>query len=517
MRRRENGIVLVMVIILAVIFTIIGFSVLTLAEQEIIQTRIDTDKAKAFYMAEAGLAKLQETLQIPINGKSGKTGNLNFEGTLEQGRFRVDIDTNSNPCYAVSTGISGPIQKKVRVQAAFLAAPFEDAVYAMNSSGGSWSFQLRGTGNPKSSGGRETGGKDEINGNISIDGDALFYEESQVNHAPSPNKWELDGDVSATGKISTFGSASIAGSRTPDAEEPEPVDMEAMNYAVNNTNNVSQTFQDAHVTSGYLPSGNALRDVFVKNPSDRAAECGTTTDNDYFFEPSSGFALGTEKTGATPIHAGNNKVYYVDGDVWVHSKSTYGFKMDGKVTIVATGNIHICDNIEYANKDSALGLIALGKYDSSGNLISGGDIFFGDPRYGTMYVLSGMMFAAKDFLFNADAVTRATAEPTSGFTVNGSFAALGQVKVERDWYNKSVTSGGHTTTEARPAKYNPATGTWVDSQTGAALTTTEVGSMRHYQMIVNYDDRVRSPETQPPMLPRGGANIFSGFSNWEEL
>ncbi len=153
MRRREKGIVLVTVIILAVIFTIIGFAVLTLAEQEIIQTRIDADKAKAFYLAEAGLAKLQEKLQRPI------TGNLNevLEGTLEQGRYRVEIDTNSTPCYAVSTGISGPIQKKVRVQATFLAAPFENAVYAMNSSGGSWAFQLRGTGNPVSSGGRETG------------------------------------------------------------------------------------------------------------------------------------------------------------------------------------------------------------------------------------------------------------------------------------------------------------------------------------------------------------------------
>ena len=521
MRRREKGIVLVIVIILAVILTIIGFAVLTLAEQEIIQTRIDADKTKAFYMAEAGLAKLQEQLQKPV------TGDLNevLAGTLEQGSYSVAIDTNTTPCYAVSTGISGTIQKKIRVQAAFLATPFEDAIYAMNSSGGSWEFQLRGTGNPVASGGREKGGKDEINGNISIDGDAYFYEESQVNHAPSPNKWNLDGDVSATGKISTFGSASIAGSRTPYAEEPEPIDLTAMDYAVNNTNNVSQAFQDAHVTSGYLPSGNALRDVFVKNPSDRSAECSSTTGDDYFFEPSSGFVAGTEKTGATPIHAGNNKVYYVDGDVWVNSKLTYGFKMDGKVTIVATGNIHVCDNIEYKDSSSLLGLVALGKYDSSGHLTSGGDIFFGDPRYGTMYVLSGMMYAAKDFLFNTDAVSRATAEPTSGFTVNGSFAAMGQVKIERDWYDKTTTttttSYGHTTTTttttAMSARYNSATGTWVDSQTGTALTATQVSSIRHYQMIVNYDDRVRSPDTQPPGLPRGGTKIFSGFSNWEEL
>ncbi len=506
MRRKENGIVLVIVIILAVIITIIGFGVLTLAEQEIIQTRIDTDKTKAFYAAEAGLAKLQEQLQNPI------TGNLNevLTGTLEQGSYRVEIDTNATPCYAVSTGISGPIQKKIRVQAAFLAAPFEDAIYAMNGSGGSWELQLRGTGNPYTSSGREIGGKDQVNGNVSIDGDARFYEQSQVNQAPAPNKWNLAGDVEATGSIATSGSASIAGERTPNADEPEPIDLRAMDYAVNNTNNVSQTFADAHVTSGYLPSGNALRDIFVKNPSDRAAECASTTGNDYFFEPSSGFIAGTTKTGKTPINIGDNKVYYIDGDVWVHSQSTYGFKMEGKATIVATGDIHICDNIEYKNTDSLLGLVALGKYDGSGNITSGGNIFFGDPRFGTMYVLSGMMYAAKDFLYNADAVSRTTAEPTSGFTVNGSFAAMGQVKIERDWYTNSGT--------ARPARYNSATGIWVDSRTGTALTATQVTSIRHYQMIVNYDDRVRSSETRPPGLPMGnGTKIFAGFSNWEEL
>jgi hypothetical protein len=211
--------------------------------------------------------------------------------------------------------------------------------------------------------------------------------------------------------------------------------------------------------------------------------------------------------------------------VWVHSKSTYGFKMDGKATIVATGDIHICDNIQYKTQSSMLGLVAIGKYDSSGNITSGGNIFFGDPRFGTMYIVSGMMFAAKDFLFNTDAISRATAEPTTGFTVNGSFAAMGQVKIERDWYNvvttTTTTSHGHTTTTttttAHPARYNSSTGTWVDSETGATLTSTQVTSIRHYQMIVNYDDRVRDASTRPPGLPRGTSKIFSGFLNWEEL
>jgi hypothetical protein len=287
--------------------------------------------------------------------------------------------------------------------------------------------------------------------------------------------------------------------------------MTAMDYANNNTHNVSQIFSDAGVSSGYLPAGNPLRDIFVKNPSDRSAECGTTSGDDYFLEPVSVTGGGTQKDAPTPLHLGDNRVYYVDGDVWVHSKPTYGFTMDGKITIVVTGNIHICDNILYANENSILGLVALGKYDSSGNLISGGDIFFGDPRYGTMYVISAMMFAAHDFLYNANPVDRQSAEPTTGFTVNGSFSATDKVVVERDWYTQTSTS------TARPAKYNSATGQWVDSLTGADLTSTEVGTIRHYQMIANYDSRVRNQDTQPPGLPRGGTKIFAGFSNWEEL
>jgi hypothetical protein len=286
-----------------------------------------------------------------------------------------------------------------------------------------------------------------------------------------------------------------------------------MDYENNNTHNVAQIFNDAGVSSGYLPSGNELRDVFVKNPSDRSAECATTSGNDYFFEPSSGFVGGNAKNGSTPINAGENRIYYIDGDLWIHSHPTYGFKMKGKVTIVVTGNIHICDNVEYKDSDSMLGLVALGKYDSSGNLVSGGNIFFGDPRYGTMYVVSGMMFAAKDFLYNTDNINRKAAEPTSGFTVNGNFAAMGDVSVERDWY----TAGSGSGSAAKPARYNSSSAQWEDAETGVALNSTQIDSIRHYQMIVNYDDRVRNIDTQPPGLPRGGTKVFAGFSNWQQF
>jgi hypothetical protein len=506
---REKGIVLVAVVAIAVIFALIGMAILTLAEQEAILTRIEHNKAEAFYFAEAGLAKLSETLQKPL------AGNLNevLEGSIEQGNYHVEIDTNQTPCYAISTGTSGVVLKKIRVQANFLGAPFEDAIFAMDKSGGDWAFSLRGTGNPVASGSGEKGGKDIVNGNIFVDGDAFLYEESSVNAAPAPNTWTLNGDVDATGNISVLGSSHVSGATNPNADEPPPVDVTAMDYAAINTHNVSQIFQSAGVDAGKLPKDNPLRDVFVKNPPNMGSECSSTIGDDYFLEPVVVTGGGTQKEATTPLHLGNDRIYYVDGDVWVHNQTTYGFNVDGKVTIVATGSIHICDNIAYADANSVLGLIALGKYDSLGQLVSGGNIYFGDPRYGTMYTVSALMFAANNFYYNADAVSRASAEPTTGFTVNGCFAAMNQVVVERDWY----TQGSGKTATARAAHYNPATGQWVDALTGTALISTELGTMRHYQMIVNYDDRVRSPETQPPGLPRGGGKIFMGFSNWEEL
>jgi hypothetical protein len=508
METKKNGLALPLVLVVIIIFIIVGLSILTLAEQESILGRIDADKNKAFYLAEAGLAKMAEQLQKPVVGDLNEA----LTGTLEGESYRVEIDTNHSPCYVTATGIAGTIQKKVRVQAMFLAPPYENAIWSMNKSGMAYNFILAGTGNPKSTGSGNTSGKDTVNGDLFINGNAYLFDQSTIGAAPAPNTYNLPGDLDATGNISVAGGAKVSGSVNPHAAAPAGfslTDLINMNYATNNNYNVSQEFTNAGVSSGHLPSGNALRDVFVKNPSDRAGECSLSTGNDYFFEPSSISTSGSWNTAPTPLHAGNNIVYYVDGDVWVNSHETFGFTMDGKVTIVATGNIHISDNLVYKDSSSMLGLVALGKYDSSGNLISGGNIYFGDPTYGTLNQFSGMMFAANNFSYNTTTTGAWTAEPSSGFIINGCFAAINQVSVVRNWY----TSG----TTARPASYNSSTGQWVDAQTGTALTATQVAQMRHYQMIVNYDERVRNSNTRPPGLPTGGTKIFAGFSKWEEL
>jgi hypothetical protein len=66
---------------------------------------------------------------------------------------------------------------------------------------------------------------------------------------------------------------------------------------------------------------------------------------------------------------------------------------------------------------------------------------------------------------------------TAGFTVNGCFAAMNQVVVERDWYTKG---SGYTAT-ARAAHYNTTTGQWVDALTGTVLTSYEALS-NDYQL-----------------------------------
>jgi len=507
---------LIAVLVVVVIFTITGMAVLTLAQQEVTLSRVGEDKTRAFYLAEAGLAKMQEKLQMPVVGEINST----LEESLGVGSYKVELDTSQYPCYVTSTGTSGNVDKKVRAQVIFLAPPYEHAVYAMNQNNSDWEFQLRGTGNPVPYGftpGVERGGKDIINGNIFVDGDAYLFEESSVSPPPAPNPWGLKGDVGATGDISVDDTADIAGETNPYSELPDIVDLISMDYENNNTHNVGQIFSDAGVPWGYLPEESELRDVFVKNPSDRPAECDSTTEDDYFFEPSTGFEEGSYNTAETPLHAGNNRVYYIDGDLWIHSRNdTFGFNMDGKATIVVTGDIHICDNLEYADEQSMLGLIALGKYDDFGQLTSGGNIYFGDPTYGTMYATSGMMFAAKDFRFNTDPITSKSAEPDTGFTINGNFAAMGQVVVERDWY----TEGSGYYSKDKPARFVPEYGEpghWVDAETGIPLSQTQIDTIRHYQMVVNYDGRVRNPESRPPGLPRGGVKIFGGFSNWQEL
>lgn len=508
----KKGMVLFIVLAFTCILTIIAFATLSIATGEITLTQQYIEKTKAFYLAEAALAKFSANTSSDIFASIDET-------SLGSGTYEVDYHSDGTPPYAVASGSAGGAEKKLKVSLSFLAPPYECSAYAGNMDGTEWALVLRGTGNPTIVPGEgDYGGKDVINGNLFAGGDVHLYEESSVNPPLDPNPFGLNGDVEATGTIDVHDIASISGDELEGVDPYNQPDLIGMNYAVNHTHNVSQIFVDEGISSGYLPVGHELRDIFVKNPSNKSAECDSTTVDDFFFEPSSGFVIGTPFTGETPINAGEDRVYYIDGDLWVSGGwKTFGFEMEGKSTIVVTGNIHICDNLEYADDDSILGLVALGKYDEEGDLVSGGNVYFGDPVMGNMAMFSSMMFAANDFLYNTDPITYSSAEPLSGFTLNGSLIALNQVQIERDWYTVSEYWNGYKWVEERgPCRYNPDTSQWLDSETDAVLDQDQIDSITHYRMVINYDDRVRSSQTQPLGLPRGEGTIFDGLRDWEE-
>ena len=62
MSRSEKGLALIVVVAFACIFVILGFSMLNVANTEIVLTRNVVDSTKAFYAAEAGLAELTTKL-----------------------------------------------------------------------------------------------------------------------------------------------------------------------------------------------------------------------------------------------------------------------------------------------------------------------------------------------------------------------------------------------------------------------------------------------------------------------
>ena len=502
--KSKNGVALVGVIAFTVIFTILAFSLLSIAKSEIDLAAREINRSKAFYLAEAGITAITDKMR-----------NRQFEDidetTFEDGSYSVAI-YESTPDYVISTGVFAGQVKQIRADFAFLAKPYEDAVYAGNLSGTNFVFDLRGQGDPRLLSGREIDGRDTVSGNVFIDGNIKLYEDSAILPAPIPNTYQANGDVEATGSINLLDSASVSGQVSPNSDSIEPPDLMAMNYPVNNTHNISRIFEDSDIDSGRLPSDHELRNVITKNPSDRLQECATTVGDDYFFEPSSGFVTGaTQKSASTRLDLGNDRIYYVDGNVWIHNPQTYGFLASGKVTIVATGDIHICDNVKYADNNSMIGLVAMGNYDNDGDLVSGGNIYFGDPRFGTTYTVSAVMFAANDFLYNTDSVTGAAEEPLTGFSVFGNFSALNKINVYRDWYTN------FTTWQSHPAYFDSQLGKWVDAGTGIALTTGQLNSLRHYQLQIKYDDRLRSPDERPPSLPRGGRSIFAGLTNWQEL
>ncbi|MBT8043080.1 MAG: hypothetical protein KJN98_07905 [Pontiella sp.] len=484
-----------------------------------------TSAAQTLWLAETGLERSSADLYAGGSGIISQTAVGSIPGTFEV----IQDPGNPQARIVIGTLTQGgqTVTRSFRMGLAYVAEPFgKNAIYIGNDNGEDSTMQMRGTGGdipvvPVSQGTHYPGGKDSILGDLELNCNLLMQEESYI-APPTINRYGSLGDVEATGTIDLQDVAIISGTATAGASVTPPPALYEMGYASQNDFDVAQIFNDAGIVSGRLPAGHPLENVLqvVKNPANRSTENASTVGDDYYFEPANVTGEGGPASAPTPLILGDDQIYYVDGHVWLHSKLTYGFEVDGQAVIVASRDIHISDNVAYKDRSTGgdlLALVALGQY--TGDVRNGyGDIYFGDPEFGTPYTLDAFMLANNDFYYNTRSNDGTQEEPESGFIIFGNLMIVNQAVLYRDWYEN--LSGNY-----RAAEYDPVAAKWIDAIyanddiTGNEydLSAGEVTTLRHYAMRVEYDDRIQDAATQIRGLPRSIGTIFAGVISWEEI
>jgi hypothetical protein len=383
-----------------------------------------TDGSRALYVAEAGLSDGIALVQgngIQLNDPAATFGaagaNVPFGGGGYWGSVVPDAaaQTFTVTSFAQVAGqargveaVLGPDQQSI----------YDSALFAGNTSGDPlYDMEFGGTGVQA----------DEINGNIYSGGNVDITGEATIN-----------GSIKASGSIN--GGSGTTGSL------PVP-DIAGMNYATNNDFNVKALFASATYKSNSSLGGSAWQlpksspaHIFRKNPSDRSANTSTTAKDDYFLEDPYDTVNTSSKVtvaNATQVslwNGGSDKVYYIDGNLWIHNKNIFSFTLSNpaggaaKVTFVVNGNIYFSDNILYKDPEiDGIAFIAMkdAKVKDSGN------IYFGDPTFGTLEHMDAFMYAENNFYDN-----NLSASGSATVTVNGNMTAGNQVLIDRDYHGQ---------------------------------------------------------------------------------
>ncbi len=319
----------------------------------------------------------------------------------------------------------------------------------------------------------------------------------------------IDGNVYSGGSISIVQDAEVTGTvqatigiegvgGDEGIKQPIP-DIAGTNYAATADYDVAALF-DADARYRYDSMGghawqmdeSSPVHIFRKNPSDRTSAWGGTVKDDYFLEDpyesvnadysqngSNPTLLSLSGTGGEPGENGNRKVYYVDGNLWVHNRYTYSFAIpDGvsggtQVTIVAKGNIYFSDNVFYGDEnDDGLAFIAITDEDVEDS----GNIYLGDPEFGTLKIMQAFMYAENDFYdINLDE------SGSAKVYLDGNMTAGNHVIIDRDYVRGR--------------------------------------SSYHTKLTIDFDDRLASGELDMPGLPANSGAGGCGYRvvSWRRL
>jgi hypothetical protein len=329
----------------------------------------------------------------------------------------------------------------------------------------------------------------------------------------------INGDVFFNGNIKTTGDAAINGSadaggdytgNAPTAGSTtnntylEPPNLQAMNYETTADFKVgSSSPWDA---SGRLAAADP-RHIFVKNfrtdlkPPGVSGSSYTFSNTNYFWgDPWEGTGLANVSVSS----AGNDKTYFVDGNLWIEPDGTTSKLVKSPpagthVTVIVKGNIYFADDLNYnLPQVDGLAFVAMTdgeSYDDQDNdcqfdagetilhddgdgLYEGpregsGNVCFGDPNGGPLGHVHAFLYADNDF---KDYVLDPSGSPLN-FEITGTMSAGNDLDIRRDF------DGGHS------------------------------------QMKVNHDTRIRDGLLSLPGLPTGGGAGRSGLVvlSWREL
>lgn len=503
--RDENGSALVLVMLIIMSLSAMAVALFTVAHANKRDVADSTESLRALYNAETGASLALFEVRTMYDFESGKivpdatpttqggiqtillpagigsTALYRDEGGRSVG-YDVTVVAQGQNYIITSRGFVGDVEREVElvVQPPQAAQLYQKALFSGNSDGDNYTLLLGGFGGQADL----VTGDVYSGGNLAVTGDAI-----------------IDGVAMAAGTITgVSGVQGVLG--IPD--------IEAMDYENNNDVNMVDQF-NAQAYSGTTVAGwggtadqlpdDVLGHIFRRNPSDRkdhweADKLAYGRDTYYLEDPYSKKSTNQYKiTPSRPVQGdpsnplnGNDKVIFIDGNLRLDMSGPLGYKFyfpektGLKLTVVVKGNIYWGDNLDYLNKNKD-GLVFIAMKDTDRNngdgtfgIADSGNIYFGDPRHGTLESMKAFMYAENNFIDQ-----NLSAKGSLEFEIFGNMTAGNQVAINRDF--------------EQPGTYE-----WV--LINGVLTEVYVpGPTIHSKMTVTLDDRILTGQLDLPGLP----------------
>ena len=472
----RHGGVLVSVLLIVITLAAVAASVFSVSLMRTREARSTGEELRALYVAEAGLSEALMTVAVAVRENDPvptTIGTAKAPVTYQKGTYWCDIADNGNDTYTVhSQGKAGLAERALEARLQPIGAGvFDHAIFAGNSDGDpNYTLKLSGVG----------GEADFVRGDI--------Y---------SGNDVEIIDDASVDGSIASLGSITGA-SGDENVKLPIP-DIAGMAYDTNHDVDVAAAFAANESWASNPLGGSAYQvpetdpaHIFRKNPNDRSSEISGTVKDDYFledpYEPVKNYTASYGGRGHTvtlagvdgePGAGGNDAVYFIDGNLWVHNRPWGRMRFNRgnvptKVTFIVKGNVYFSDDvttIDHATDGVAFIAIKDSNEKDSGN------IYLGDPHYGTVEMLETFLYAENDFIdYNLDE------DGSKEVTIKGNMTAGNRVAIERDFTNPD-------------------------------------NSTVHSKLTVDFDDRISTGAIEMPGIPLNIGRGIEGYSIvlWREV